>query len=125
MGYLCRRSSPWKWLAELQQDMYIEINPYDGNNDGIRDGDMVWVHGPEGPKIKVMAMLTEMKTALVSIMETRGVNSVASQAPTVLKGRYARPLTRIGVTTLESYTALLTNLSRLSRACLMFSWELA
>jgi len=51
------RSNPW--LAELQQDMFIEINPYDGNNDGIRDGDMVWVHGPEGPKIKVMAMLTE------------------------------------------------------------------
>jgi formate dehydrogenase major subunit len=51
------RSNPW--LAELQQDMFIEINPYDGNSSGIKDGDMVWVFGPEGPKIKVMAMLTE------------------------------------------------------------------
>jgi formate dehydrogenase major subunit len=51
------RSNPW--LAELQQDMYVEINPYDANTVGARDGDMVWVHGPEGGKVKVMAMITE------------------------------------------------------------------
>ncbi|PTW60836.1 formate dehydrogenase alpha subunit [Breoghania corrubedonensis] len=51
------RSNPW--LAELQQDMFCEINPYDAHNHGIQDGDMVWVHGPEGGKVKVMAMLTE------------------------------------------------------------------
>jgi anaerobic selenocysteine-containing dehydrogenase len=47
------------WLAELQQNMFIEVNPFDANNLGIRDGAMVWVHGPEGGKIRVMAMLTE------------------------------------------------------------------
>jgi formate dehydrogenase major subunit len=51
------RSNPW--LAELQQDMFVEINPYDANNVGVRDRQMVWVHGPEGGKVKVMAMLTE------------------------------------------------------------------
>ncbi|MCA1297282.1 formate dehydrogenase subunit alpha [Stappia indica] len=51
------RSNPW--LAELQQDMFVEINPRDANNLGIRDGEMVWVHGPEGGKVKVMAMVTE------------------------------------------------------------------
>ena len=51
------RSNPW--LAELQQDMFVEVNPYDANNAGIRDGQMVWVHGPEGGKVRVMAMLTE------------------------------------------------------------------
>ena len=51
------RSNPW--LAELQQDMFVEINPYDANDLGVRDGQMVWVHGPEGGKVKVMAMLTE------------------------------------------------------------------
>ena len=51
------RSNPW--LAELQQDMFVEINPVDANNSGIRDGTMVWVHGPEGAKVKVKAMLTE------------------------------------------------------------------
>ncbi len=51
------RSNPW--LAELQQDMFVEINPFDANNVGIRNGQMVWVVGPEGAKVKVMAMVTE------------------------------------------------------------------
>ncbi len=51
------RSNPW--LAELQQDMFVEINPADANDGGIRDGEMVWLHGPEGAKVKVMAMVTE------------------------------------------------------------------
>jgi formate dehydrogenase major subunit len=51
------RSNPW--LAELQQDMFVEINPYDANSAGIKDGQMVWLYGPEGGKVKVMAMVTE------------------------------------------------------------------
>ncbi|MBB3987458.1 formate dehydrogenase major subunit [Sagittula marina] len=51
------RSNPW--LAELQQDMFIEINTRDANNLGVRDGAMCWVEGPEGGKVKVMAMVTE------------------------------------------------------------------
>ncbi|MBP2648463.1 MAG: formate dehydrogenase [Gemmatimonadetes bacterium] len=51
------RSNPW--LAELQQDMFIEINPKDANDAGVRDGHMVWVESPEGGKIKVKAMLTQ------------------------------------------------------------------
>jgi len=50
------RSNPW--LAELQQDMFVEINPRDANNAGIKDGDDVWVEGAEGAKIKVKAMVT-------------------------------------------------------------------
>ena len=51
------RSNPW--LAELQQDMFVEVNPFDANGKGIRNGDMVWVNTPEGARIKVMAMVTE------------------------------------------------------------------
>jgi formate dehydrogenase major subunit len=51
------RSNPW--LAELQQDMFCEINTIDANNLGIRDGDMIWVHSPENTKVKVMAMVTQ------------------------------------------------------------------
>lgn len=51
------RSNPW--LAELQQDMFIEVNPRDANNMNIRDGSDVWVSGPEGARIKVKAMVTE------------------------------------------------------------------
>lgn len=51
------RSNPW--LAELQQDMFIEVNPRDANNLNLRDGKDVWVSGPEGARIKVKAMVTE------------------------------------------------------------------
>jgi formate dehydrogenase major subunit len=51
------RSNPW--LAELQQDMFVEINPSDANDLGIRDGEQVWVEGAEGARVKVMAMTTD------------------------------------------------------------------
>jgi len=52
-----QRSNPW--LAELQQNMFVEMNPADANNLGIKDGQQVWVEGPEKGKAKVMAMVTE------------------------------------------------------------------
>ena len=36
-----------KWLAELQQDMFIEISPADAAERGIKDGAWVWVTGAE------------------------------------------------------------------------------
>ncbi|MGC2856028.1 formate dehydrogenase subunit alpha [Novispirillum sp. DQ9] len=51
------RSNPW--LAELQQHMFVEVNPFDANNAGIREGQDVWVHGPAGAKVKVKALVTE------------------------------------------------------------------
>lgn len=50
------RSNPW--LAELQQEMFVEMNPKDANDHGIRDGDMVWVEGAEQGRIHVKAMVT-------------------------------------------------------------------
>ncbi len=51
------RANPW--LAELQQDMFCEINPIDANNNGIKDGAMMWVESPEGGRAKVKALVTE------------------------------------------------------------------
>ena len=49
-----------KWLAELQQDMYIEINPADAAERGIKDGGWVWVTGAEdGSKARMKALVTE------------------------------------------------------------------
>ena len=49
-----------KWLAELQQDMFIEINPADAADRGIKDGGWVWVTGTENSsKAKVKALVTE------------------------------------------------------------------
>jgi len=50
------RSNPW--LAELQQDMFVEINPADANDLGVRDEQMVWLEGPEGAKIKIKTLVT-------------------------------------------------------------------
>jgi formate dehydrogenase major subunit len=45
-----------KWLAELQQDMFIEINPVDAADRGIKDGSWVLVSGAEMPSGKVCRM---------------------------------------------------------------------
>jgi formate dehydrogenase major subunit len=47
------------WLAELQQNMFCEVNTFDANNVGIRDGADMWVETPEGARIKVKALVTE------------------------------------------------------------------
>lgn len=51
------RSNPY--LAELQQDMFVEMNPVAANDRGIRNGEQVWVKTPSGARIKVKAMVTE------------------------------------------------------------------
>ncbi|MFN7634169.1 MAG: formate dehydrogenase subunit alpha, partial [Acetobacteraceae bacterium] len=58
-----------KWLAELQQDMFVEINPADAAARNIRDGAWVLVQGPEMPRDK----WTRMK-ALVTERVGRGVS---------------------------------------------------
>jgi formate dehydrogenase major subunit len=51
------RSNPW--LAELQQENFVEINPKDANDRGIREGEYVWVQTPTGAQLKVKALVTE------------------------------------------------------------------
>jgi formate dehydrogenase major subunit len=52
------RTNPW--LAELQQEMFIEINPGDAAERGIKDGGWVWVTGAENSsRAKVKALVTE------------------------------------------------------------------
>ncbi len=61
------RSNPW--LAELQQDMFVEINPADASSRGITDGGWVWVNGPEnGSKARVKALVTERVAPGVAFM---------------------------------------------------------
>lgn len=51
------RSNPW--LAELQQEMFVEINPTTAAARGIRNGERVWVSSPTGARINVQALVTE------------------------------------------------------------------
>jgi formate dehydrogenase major subunit len=49
-----------RWLAELQQDMFVEINTGDAADRGIKDGQFVWVLGAENAaKAKVKALVTD------------------------------------------------------------------
>jgi formate dehydrogenase major subunit len=57
-----------KWLAELQQDMFCEINPRDANNLGVKEGGEVWVYSPEGGKVLVKALVTERVAPGVAFM---------------------------------------------------------
>ncbi|MDP1693135.1 MAG: formate dehydrogenase subunit alpha [Burkholderiaceae bacterium] len=50
------RSNPW--LAELQQEMFVEINPATATSRGIRNGERVWVSSPTGARINVQALVT-------------------------------------------------------------------
>ncbi len=47
------------WLAELQQENFVEINPRDANDRGVKNGEYVWVQSPTKAQIKVKAMVTE------------------------------------------------------------------
>jgi len=60
------RSNPW--LAELQQNMFVEVNPRDANNLGLRDGGDVWLEGPEKGKVRVKALVTERVAPGVAFM---------------------------------------------------------
>jgi formate dehydrogenase major subunit len=50
------RSNPW--LAELQQNMFVEVNPHDAAQVGAETGKYVWVETPTGARLKVMAYVT-------------------------------------------------------------------
>ncbi len=47
------------WLAELQQEMFAEINPKVAANKGVRHGERIWVSTPTGARLNVQAHVTE------------------------------------------------------------------
>ena len=80
------RSNPW--LAELQQEMFVEINPGDAADRGIRNGEFVWLEGAEGGRIKVQAMVTPRVKPGVTFMPYHfaGVMHGESLAPNYPEG---------------------------------------
>jgi len=47
-----------KWLAELQQEMFCEINPADAERLNIRNGADIWLHSPDGARLRMAALVT-------------------------------------------------------------------
>jgi formate dehydrogenase major subunit len=74
------RSNPW--LAELQQEMFVELNPKAANDRGIRNGDYVWVKTPP------MAALPSFKGIKVKAMVTERVDAETVFLPFHFSGRF-------------------------------------
>jgi formate dehydrogenase major subunit len=74
------RSNPW--LAELQQEMFVEINPRAANDRGIRHNDWVWVKTPP------MAALPEFKGLRVRAQVTERVGPDTVFLPFHFSGRW-------------------------------------
>jgi len=60
------RSNPW--LAELQQEMFCEVNPADATAQGVSNNDFIWVETPTKARIKVRALVTERVAPGVAFM---------------------------------------------------------
>ena len=73
------RSNPW--LAELQQEMFVEINPKAANDRGIRNGDDVWVKTPP------MMAMPDFKGLRVKAQVTERVNAETVFLPFHFSGR--------------------------------------
>jgi formate dehydrogenase major subunit len=74
------RSNPW--LAELQQEMFIEINPKAANDRGIRNGDWVFVKTPP------MVAMPEFKGLRVRALVTERVDADTTFMPFHYSGRW-------------------------------------
>ena len=48
-----------RWLAELRQEMFVEINPKDANDRGVKNDQYVWVETPTKAKLKVKTQVPE------------------------------------------------------------------
>jgi formate dehydrogenase major subunit len=78
------RSNPW--LAELQQEMFVEINPKAANDRGIRNGEYVWVKTPP------MKALPEFKGLRVKALVTERVGPDTVFLPFHFSGRWGADL---------------------------------
>ncbi len=74
------RSNPW--LAELQQEMFVEINPKAANDRGIRHGDWVWVKTPP------MAAVPDFKGLRLKALVTERVDAETVWMPFHFSGRW-------------------------------------
>ncbi|RXJ66315.1 formate dehydrogenase [Halarcobacter ebronensis] len=51
-----------KYLSHITPEMFADINPELASDYGLRDGDMMWLHSPQGTKIKVKARYSNRVT---------------------------------------------------------------
>jgi len=114
-----------RYLAELQQHMFIEINPKVANDRGIRNGEDVWVTTPSGARIKVKALVTERVGTHTAFMpyhfagRWQGVDMLehypAGAAP-IVRGEAANTATTYGYDSVTMMQETKTTVCQVERA---------
>ena len=51
-----------KYLAAITPEMFVHVNPSLAADHGIKDGEMMWIHAPQGTKIKVKCIYSHSVT---------------------------------------------------------------
>ena len=114
-----------RFLAELQQEAFVEINPKAANDRNIRNGDKVWVSSPTGARIKVMAMVTERVDKETAFMpyhfagHWQGVDVGAyypSGAAPIVRGEAVNTITTYGYDVVTMMQETKTTVCQIERA---------
>jgi formate dehydrogenase major subunit len=117
------RSNPW--LAELQQEMFIEINPRDANDRGVRNDEYVWVESPTGSRIKVKTLVTERVAPGTTFMPYHFsgwwqgkdmLNYYPEGAHPIIRGEAANTATTYGYDSVTMMQETKTTLCQVARA---------
>jgi len=114
-----------KYLAELQPDMYAEVNILTAEEYGIADGDMMWIEGPNGGKIRLKAKISErVNKGLIFLPyhfggeiegKSRSTSYPAGTAPYAI-GAPANVVTNYGYDIITQMQETKTGLCRISKA---------
>jgi formate dehydrogenase major subunit len=114
-----------RYLAELQQDMFIELNPAAANDRGIRNGEYVWVTTPSGARLKVKALVTDRVDRETAFMpyhfagRWQGEDLLAyypSGAAPIVRGEAANTATTYGYDSVTMMQETKTTVCQIERA---------
>jgi len=114
-----------KYLAELQPEMYAEINVLTAEEYGVKTGDLIWIESPNGGKIRVKVKVTpRVNKGLIFLPfhfggewegESRAVNYPDGTAPYAV-GAPANVVTNYGYDIITQMQETKTGLCRIKKA---------
>jgi len=114
-----------KYLAELQPEMYAEVNKATGEMYGVKVGDSIWVESPNGGRVKVKVRISERVDASTIFLpfhfageiegESRADSYPSGTVPYVL-GAPANVVTNYGYDIVTQMQETKTGLCKISKA---------
>jgi formate dehydrogenase major subunit len=114
-----------KYLAELQPEMYAELNVLTAEEYGVKTGDLIWIESPSGGKIRIKVKVTpRVSKGLIFLPyhfggewegESRAVNYPEGTAPYAV-GAPANVVTNYGYDIITQMQETKTGLCRIRKA---------